>query len=172
MYIDIDRILFFERPMYLDGAFEKQLRTIERSFKNYNIQMEHTPSLTTIISQNDFETTCNKVKSIIEANENLKLIAELAHHGNAARVGLDLRPTHLFLFGNPKMGTPLMKESQTIAIDLPQKILVWNDESNNTNISYNTPSYLAERHGIANNQQIIEKVATALKGITEKAASR
>ena len=171
MHIDIDRILFFERTMYLDGAFKKQLRIIERSFKNYTVQMEQ-QSLTTIISQNDFETTCNKVKNIIEANENLKLIAELAHHENAARVGLDLRPTHLFLFGNPKMGTPLMKESQPIAIDLPQKILVWNDEGNNTNISYNTPSYLAERHGIANNQQIIEKVATALKGITEKAASK
>ena len=135
------------------------------------MQKENTQSVTTVVSQNDFETTCNNIKAIIEANENLKLIADLAHHQNAARVGLSLRPTHLFLFGNPNMGTPLMNESQTIAIDLPQKLLVWEGEEKEINISYNTPSYLAERHGISNNGPIIEKVAVALNNIAIKAAS-
>ncbi|MEO0570181.1 MAG: DUF302 domain-containing protein [Bacteroidota bacterium] len=128
-------------------------------------------SFITITSQNNFETTCNTIKDIIANNENLTLIGDLAHHKNANRVGLTLRPTHLFLFGNPNMGTPLMKESTTIAIDLPQKIVVWENEKKEINISYNAPKYLAERHGITKNLHIIEKVAMALKHMAEKAAS-
>lgn len=74
------------------------------------------------------------------------LFALIDHSGEAAKVGLKMRPTKLLIFGNPTGGTPLMQATPTIAIDLPLKILVWEDAAAKVWISYNTPEYLAERH--------------------------
>ncbi|MEO0334020.1 MAG: DUF302 domain-containing protein, partial [Bacteroidota bacterium] len=83
----------------------------------------------TVASNQSFEDTYDKLKSTIDGNPNLRIVAELDHQANAASVGLDLNPTRLIVFGNPNLGTPLMQESQTIGIDLPQKMLVYETEA-------------------------------------------
>ncbi|WP_372370365.1 DUF302 domain-containing protein [Candidatus Uabimicrobium sp. HlEnr_7] len=119
-------------------------------------------------SKNNVDTTYNKIKTIIENNPALGVMAELDHQANAARVNLQLPPCRLIVFGNPKLGTPLMLEGQTIAIDLPQKMLVYENKEGKVVIAYNSPSYLALRHGIVNND-IIKKITKALDTISNKA---
>lgn len=118
----------------------------------------------------DVATTYNNLKTIIENNPNLKTLLELDHSKNAASVDLDLQPTKIIMFGNPKLGTPLMQENPTIAIDLPQKIIIYTAE-NNTKIAYNNPLYLKERHDITGKDNIIDTISNALNNITNKAIS-
>lgn len=123
-------------------------------------------------SKNDFETTYNKVKSILEANPNLKILLELDHSANAASVDLDLSETKIILFGNPKLGTPLMQNSQTVSIDLPQKIIVYKDKNNKVNVAFNDPAYLVQRHNMVGNDAILQKITKALHTITDKAIEK
>ncbi|SHI79546.1 DUF302 domain-containing protein [Aquimarina spongiae] len=121
-------------------------------------------------SNKSFEETYASLKDIITNNPNLKIIAELDHQKNAASVDLELRPTRIILFGNPRLGTPLMQTSQTTGLDLPQKILVWQDEEGMVNVSYNDPKYLQNRHGITGKDEVLAKVTGALDKITNMAA--
>ena len=94
-------------------------------------------------------------------------------HSEAAReVGIALRETELIIFGNPKVGSPLMQCQQSVAIDLPQKALIWKDSEGNTWISYNNPRYLQKKHNIANCEEVILKIEKALAGIAEAAATK
>jgi len=118
------------------------------------------------------ETTYNKLRTIISNNPNLKILLELDHSKNASSVDLELNPTKIIMFGNPKLGTPLMQASPTAAIDLPQKIIVYaNTDNTNTKIAYNNPLYLKERHTIDNKNEIIETISNALNNITNKVIS-
>jgi len=117
----------------------------------------------------DFETTYEKLRGTLEANPNLKIVLELDHSKNAASKGLDLRPTRIIVFGNPLLGTPLMKNQPTLAIDLPQKIVVYQLENGNVEVAYNNPLYLKERHGIEGNDEVLTKIAGALNKITDAA---
>ena len=82
------------------------------------------------------------------ATSNLTVFARVDHSGEAEKVGLRMRPTQLIIFGNPKGGTPLMVASPTLAIDLPLKALVWQDQAGQVWLSYNDPGYLQQRHRI------------------------
>ncbi|GAA3595880.1 DUF302 domain-containing protein [Flavivirga amylovorans] len=121
------------------------------------------------ISHQDFDTTYQKLKGVIENNPNLKIIAELNHQANASSVGLELNPTKIIMFGNPNLGTPLMQNSQTMGLDLPQKILVYQDNEGVVKVSYNNPLYLRDRHSITNQEGILNKIAGALDNITNAA---
>lgn len=121
------------------------------------------------ISKQDFETTYQTLKGAIENNPNLKIVAELNHSANAESVGLDLKPTRIIMFGNPNLGTPLMQNVQTVGLDLPQKILVHQDEEGQVIVSYNNPLYLKERHGITDKDAVLEKIAGALNKLTDAA---
>lgn len=123
-------------------------------------------------SLNDFNTTYNSIKSTIETNPNLKILLELDHSKNAASAGLDLEETKIILFGNPKLGTPLMQNSRTIGIDLPQKIIVYKDANDKVYVAYNDPIYLIQRHNIENNDAIVKKISNALDAITTKATQK
>ena len=123
----------------------------------------------TKVSQQDFESTYKTLRQTIHGNPNLKIILELDHQANAASVGLTLPPIKIILFGNPKLGTPLMSSAITTGLDLPQKILVTQDEEGITSISYNDPMYLKERHTILGQEAVLQKVSTALDKITTKA---
>ncbi|MDZ7705662.1 MAG: DUF302 domain-containing protein [Trueperaceae bacterium] len=101
----------------------------------------------TMESNNDFETTQQRLEHAIAAN-NLILVTVIDHAANAESAGLELPPTRLLIFGNPQVGTPLMQQSRTHAIDLPQKMLVWQDSGGAIYVSYNEPGYLARRHGL------------------------
>jgi uncharacterized protein (DUF302 family) len=78
----------------------------------------------------------------------IPILARIDHAAAAAEVGMELRPTEVLIFGNPRAGTPLMQTAQTIGIDLPLKVLVWEDETNQTWLAYSDPAWLARRHGI------------------------
>jgi uncharacterized protein (DUF302 family) len=88
-----------------------------------------------------------KLQAILQA----KGVALIDHSGEAAKVGMEMHPTKLVIFGNPKGGTPLMLAAPTIAIDLPMKVLIWEDGHGKVWITYNSPEYLAERHGVPHN---------------------
>ena len=120
----------------------------------------------------DFETTYTNLKNTIDNNPNLKIMLEIDHSKNASSKGLDLRPTKVILFGNPMLGTALMKNSATTAIDLPQKVVVYQLEDGTVQIGYNDPAYLKERHGIMEQEEILQKISNALNMITNKAIEK
>jgi uncharacterized protein (DUF302 family) len=88
----------------------------------------------------------------IVSSKGLTVLARIDHSGDAARVGLEMNPTELFIFGSSKAGTPVMVASPTAAIDLPLKAIAWSDADGNVWLSYNSPEYLAERHSIASHR--------------------
>lgn len=100
-----------------------------------------------IRSNHPVDATVEKLKSILDA-KSVTLFALVDHSGEAAKVGMQMRPTKLLVFGSPKAGTPLMLAAPSVAIDLPLKILVWEDESGQVWVSYNTPEFLRERHNL------------------------
>ncbi|HXM19821.1 MAG TPA: DUF302 domain-containing protein [Terriglobales bacterium] len=91
--------------------------------------------------------TLKKLEAILAAR-GLKVFALVDHSGEAEKAGLKMRPTQLLIFGSPKAGTPLMVAAPSLAIDLPLKALVWEDADGKVWISYNSPDYLQQRHGI------------------------
>jgi uncharacterized protein (DUF302 family) len=93
------------------------------------------------------------------------------HAAGAQKVGKTLRPTELVIFGNPKVGTPLMLCSHSVAIDLPQKALIWEDKAGQVWFSYNDPQYLALRHNIQGCDEVLKKVAGALGNFAKKASA-
>lgn len=110
-----------------------------------------------------------RLRTAIDTNPNLKIIAELDHQANAASVDLELNPTRIIIFGNPNLGTPLMQNAQTTALDLPQKMLVWTDDDGVGHVSYNDPSFLVKRHGISENEEVLQTVTGALDNLSEAA---
>ena len=98
-------------------------------------------------SNHSVEQTVEKLKSILQS-KGVTLFALVDHSGEAEKVGMKMRPTKLLIFGSPKAGTPLMLAAPSVAIDLPLKILVWEDNQSKVWVSYNSPNYLRERHGL------------------------
>jgi len=127
--------------------------------------------MVTIESRYSVQVTAQRLDKILEDKE-MTVFSRIDHAAAAAGIGEKLRPAILFIFGNPKAGTVLMQCGQTAGIDLPLKILVWEDESGLVKLSYNDPRYIADRHGISDCGEILEKMTAALKGITEKAAGK
>lgn len=118
----------------------------------------------------DVKEVANRFESILE-KKGLKLFNRINHAEGAKSVNLDLAPTELLIFGNPKVGTPLIQCHQTTGIDLPQKVLIWEDEKGQVWITYNDPQYIAKRHGISENcAKVITRVGQALNGLANAAA--
>jgi uncharacterized protein (DUF302 family) len=107
-------------------------------------------------SNHSVDETLRKLQAILE-EKGIAVFAMIDHSGEAQKVGMKMRPTKLLIFGNPKGGTPLMLAAPSIAIDLPLKILVWEDDQGKAWISYNSPEYLAERHGLP--QHLLQNIA-------------
>ena len=105
------------------------------------------------------------------SKKGLTLFNRINHSSNAASVDLKLRPTEVIIFGNPKVGTPLMQCSQTMAIDLPQKVLIFEDENGQVWLTYNDPVYLKRRHKIEACEAVITKVSKVLNILSASAAS-
>jgi uncharacterized protein (DUF302 family)/uncharacterized membrane protein YidH (DUF202 family) len=114
-------------------------------------------------SSHTVEQTVEKLKNILQA-KGVILFALVDHSGEAEKVGMKMRPTKLLIFGNPRGGTPLMLAAPSVAIDLPLKILVWEDAQGKVWISYNSPEYLKERHSLPpellQNIAVVEALAT------------
>jgi uncharacterized protein (DUF302 family) len=107
-------------------------------------------------SNHSVDQTVGRLKSILQS-KGITLFVVIDHSGAAARVGMKMRPTKLLIFGSPKAGTPLMLASPSTAIDLPLKILVWEDSQGKTWLSYNSPEYLLKRHGLP--QEFLPNIA-------------
>ena len=118
-----------------------------------------------IPSNNSVDQTMQRLEDILKA-KGVQLFAMVDHSGEAQRAGLKMSPTKLLIFGSPKAGTPLMLAAPSTAIDLPLKILVHEDAGGKVWVSYNSPSYLRERHGLPlellQNIAIIETLASKI----------
>jgi len=101
----------------------------------------------------------------------MQVFARIDHAAGAAEVGLTLRPTELIIFGNARGGTPLMESVQTVGIDLPLKALVWQDASGKIWLSYNEPSWIAQRHRVTNKDDVLGKMSDLLSAIAKRAAN-
>ena len=117
------------------------------------------------------EETMKRLEAEVRS-KGMTVFVRIDHAAGAAEAGLPLRPTDLLIFGAAKGGTPLMQAAQTIAIDLPLKALVWQDEEGKTFLSYNDPSYLAHRHGLPDiAKPVVDAMTGALKAIATKATT-
>lgn len=101
----------------------------------------------------------------------LIVFARIDHAAGAAKVGRSLRPTALLIFGHPKGGTPFMECQQTVGIDLPLKMLVWEDANAQVWLAYNDPAFIARRHGVAH-CPVIEKMQTNLNALAHDTVER
>src|SRR5438132_2785245 len=102
----------------------------------------------------------------------MTVFARIDHAAGAAQAGLSLRSTKVLLFGNAKAGTPLIQSNQSIGIDLPLKALVWQDANGKVWLSYNEPSWLAKRHGLAaGTEATVDAMAGSLSGLARKATA-
>lgn len=109
----------------------------------------------------------DRLESILK-KKGITIFARVDHSAGAKKVGMQMTDTQLLIFGNPKMGTPLMKEQRLVGLDLPMKVLAWKDASKQTWIAYTHPDALQSRHGLKN-QKLINKMKKALNGMTNKA---
>lgn len=115
------------------------------------------------------DATQRKFTKMLEglADKGLKLFGVVEHDKGAATAGFDLKPTRVVIFGNPNLGTPLMKCVQRIAIDLPQKLLIWEDPKGETKIAYNNPQFLKHRHNLGKcGHKALKAMSEALDGLT------
>lgn len=94
--------------------------------------------------------TLARLEAVVQA-KGIPILAMIDHSGDAAKVGIQMQPTKLLIFGNAKAGTPVMLASPSAAIDLPLKALVWQDKDGKVWLSYNSPAYLKQRHDIPDN---------------------
>lgn len=115
--------------------------------------------------------TTDRIESIL-IEKGMTIFNQINHSDAARNVGAELRETQLIIFGNPKVGSPLMQCQQSVAIDLPQKAIVWEDNQSKVWISYNDPRYLKKRHHIIGCDEVITKVENALSGIIKAAATQ
>ena len=118
--------------------------------------------IVTVPSPHSVAEIVSRLERILE-EKGAKLFAVIDHSGEAEKVGIEMRNTKLLIFGNPKAGTPLMIASPSIAIDLPLKLLVWEDAAGKVGISYNTAAYLQARHSLppelVRNISVVETLA-------------
>jgi len=117
-------------------------------------------------SNHSVEETVDKLTKMLQSKQ-VTLFALIDHSGEAEKVGMKMPPTKLLIFGSPKAGTPLMLAAPSIAIDLPLKILVWEDGQGKVWLSYNSAEYLKERHGLS--QDLLQNIAV-VETLAAKAA--
>jgi uncharacterized protein (DUF302 family) len=117
-------------------------------------------------SNHSVDEIVEKLKQILQS-KGVTLFATVDHSGEAAKAGMKMPPTKLLIFGSPKAGTPLMLATPSVAIDFPLKILIWEDTQGKVWVSYNSPSYLQERHGIP--AELMQNIAI-IEALAAKAA--
>jgi uncharacterized protein (DUF302 family) len=126
--------------------------------------------LVTLASNRPLGETLDRLEADLRA-KNITVFARIDHAAGAASVAMPLRPTKLLIFGNPKAGTPLMQANQSIGIDLPLKILGWQDEGGKVWLTYNDPHWLARRHQLGSSTEAsVSALASMLAKLAKAAA--
>ncbi|TOI48549.1 DUF302 domain-containing protein [Vibrio parahaemolyticus] len=123
----------------------------------------------TVASTHSAKDTADKFVAIAQ-EKGLNVFARINHQENATKVDMTLRPTEVIVFGNPKVGSPLMICAQEVALDLPQKVLVYEDAEGKTWLAYNDPMYLKQRHHIEGCDEVLNKISGVLGNLTNAAA--
>ena len=127
--------------------------------------------LVTIPSAHSVEDTIDRAEAVVKS-KGLTVFARVDHAAGAKEVGLPLRPTLLLIFGNAKGGTPLMQANQQAGIDLPLKLLAWQDSAGKTWLTYNDPHWIAQRCGLGHDvDQTVQTLSGALAAISKEATS-
>lgn len=127
--------------------------------------------MTIVPSRHGPKETADRLTAAV-TSRGMAILTRIDHAAAAAKVGMELRPTEVLIFGNPKAGTPLMQAAQTIGIDLPLKALVWQDAAGKTWLAYNDPSWLAARHGADRGvEQSLAAMAAALAAVAKEATT-
>jgi uncharacterized protein (DUF302 family) len=121
-------------------------------------------------SPHDVPTTVQRLEAAVNGR-GATVVAKIDHAAAAEAHELSLRPTVLVLFGNPKLGTPLMQSQQTAGLDLPLRVLVWQDAGGTTQVGYAPVDLIATRHGITDRPEVVEKIAGALAAIADEATA-
>ena len=129
-----------------------------------------TEGLTTIKSNFGPKDTMSRLEAEVKAR-GMTVFAHIPHDRGAAAVGVPLRPNDLLIFGNPKVGTPLMQSAPTTGIDLPLKVLVWQGADGSTWLSYNDPAWLARRHGLGSEAEATVKTLAGVLSVVTAAAA-
>ena len=124
--------------------------------------------MVTVKSSHSARATADKLESVLK-DKGMTVMNRINHTQGAEKAGLELRPTEVVIFGNPRVGTPLMQCAQSVAIDLPQKALIWEDSDGTVWLGYNDPEYLKQRHSIEGCDEVIGKVKGALAGFAKAA---
>lgn len=124
--------------------------------------------LVNVKSTHSVKDTADRLEKALET-KGMTVFIRIDHAAGAKKAGLALPPTELVIFGNPKVGTPLMQCSRSVAIDLPQKALIWEDDQGQVWLTYNDPAYLAGRHAITGCEAVLEKVGGALRNFAAAA---
>jgi len=119
-------------------------------------------------SQHSVVGTVAKLESALES-QGMTVFDRVSHSDGAANVGLELRPTVLVVFGNPKVGSPLMQCQQLAALDLPQKALAYEDADGQVWLAYNDPQYIARRHSVTGCDEVVNKISKALADFSKAA---
>ena len=125
----------------------------------------------TVPSAHDVASTVERLKALL-AQKGIELFAHVDHAAGARQVGLPLRPTQVLIFGNPKAGTPLMPSRQSIGLDLPLRVLVWEDGEGKTWLTYRPVEELARRHQITERDEAVKALDAGLDGLARAAAAR
>jgi len=134
------------------------------SMTNATPALSNTSGLITLKSNYSVAETADRFEAIVK-EKGLSFFTRIDHSANATNAELELNPTQVILFGNPKAGTPLMKCAPSVAIDLPQKALFWADEGGDVWLSYNDPAYLRERHNIEGCDAVLDKITGLLNDL-------
>lgn len=124
--------------------------------------------LRNVPSKHDVAGTADRLEAVLQ-EKGMTVFARIDHAAGAQKAGKTLPPTELLIFGNPKVGTPLMQCSRSVAIDLPQKALIWADDNGKVWLTYNDPGYLAQRHSTGECNGVIKKVSGALANFAKAA---
>ena len=121
-------------------------------------------------SAHDVATTVDRLEQVLSDN-GIRVLARVDHAANAESVGLELRPTQLLIFGRPEAGTVLMQETQQIGLDLPMRVLVWEDADGAVTLSYVTVDELAGRFGVDPDHEIVQQLNQGLGNLTDAAVA-
>jgi uncharacterized protein (DUF302 family) len=114
------------------------------------------------------KVTLDRLENVLR-KKGITIVTRWSHDAGAKKAGIDLRPTELLIFGNPKMGSHFFTSNQTAGIDLPMKALAWKDEKGQVWLTYNDPVYIANRHSINDRPAIVKKMTGALNNLTNAA---
>jgi uncharacterized protein (DUF302 family) len=126
--------------------------------------------LVTLPSAHSATETVERLKLLL-SQKKIQVFADIDHAAGAQKAGLSLRPTRLLIFGNPQAGTPLMQRQQTIGLDLPLRVLVWEDAAGKVWLIYHRPEFLAQRHQILDHDEAIEALGSGLAALARAATS-